>query len=119
MLFRLISIDFTHIFSWAAFLLIGMWLGRQDVQNPKTRRNVFFGGVAIALVLECAPWLLLRCAIWLEFRRCSIFGMCLLAVDTLCSVGLVVSCLVLLFTLHVLFWLEVEVPLQSLEGASC
>ena len=56
------------VFPWAAFLLIGMWLGRKEVQNPKTRRNVFFGGFAITLVSECVSWLLLRCAIWLEFR---------------------------------------------------
>ena len=78
------------VFPWAAFLLIGMWLGRKDVQNPKTRRNVFFGGVAIALVLECAPWLLLRCAIWLEFRP----DFSVSAIDAVWS---------LLFTLHYFF----------------
>ena len=78
------------VFPWAAFLLIGMWLGRKDVQNPKTRRNVFFGGVAIALVLECAPWLLLRCAIWLEFHP----DFSVSAIDAVWS---------LLFTLHYFF----------------
>ena len=78
------------VFPWAAFLLIGMWLGRKDVQNPKTRRNVFFGGVAIALVLECSPWLLLRSAIWLEFRP----DFSVSAIDAVWS---------LLFTLHYFF----------------
>ena len=88
--FRLYFNRFHLIFSWAVFLLIGMWLGRKDVQNPKTRRNVFFGGVAIALVLECAPWLLLRCAIWLEFRP----DFSVSAIDAVWS---------LLFTLHYFF----------------
>ena len=88
--FRVFLDRFHFIFFWTALLLIGMWLGRKDVQNPKTRRNVFFGGVAIALVLECAPWLLLRCAIWLEFRP----DFSVSAIDAVWS---------LLFTLHYFF----------------
>lgn len=56
------------IFFWVAFLFIGMCLGRWDMCNSKTRRNVFLCGIAVALVAECAPWILIRCAVWLNFR---------------------------------------------------
>ena len=52
---------FHLIFSWTAFLLIGMWLGRQDVHYPRVRGTMFFGGIAVALV-SCAPWLLIHYA---------------------------------------------------------
>ena len=57
MLFRAFLNGFFFIFLWIAFLLIGMWLGRQDVRHPRTRWTVFFGGVVVALVAKCALWL--------------------------------------------------------------
>ena len=57
MLFRAFLNGFLFIFSWIVFLLIGMWLGRQDVRHPRTRWTVFFGGVVVALVGKCAFWL--------------------------------------------------------------
>ena len=57
---RLFFNGFHPVFPWTAFLLIGMWLGRQDMHNPKTRRKVFFGGIAVALFSESASWLLIR-----------------------------------------------------------
>ena len=53
------------IFSWTAFLLIGMWLGRQGVRQPRVRRNMFLGGTALALAAECAVWVLIYSALWL------------------------------------------------------
>ena len=41
MLFRAFLNGFFFIFLWIAFLLIGMWLGRQDVRHPRTRWTVF------------------------------------------------------------------------------
>ncbi len=56
-LFRAFHNGFLFIFDWIAFLLIGMWLGRQDVRHPRTRWTVFFGGLVVALVAKCALWL--------------------------------------------------------------
>ena len=53
------------IFKWIAFLLIGMWLGRWNAHNPETRRRVFFGGIAVALILESIPLLLVHHMLWL------------------------------------------------------
>ena len=50
MVFRLHLNGFHLIFFWTAFLLIGMWLGRQDVHSPKVRKAVVFGGIVVALV---------------------------------------------------------------------
>ena len=61
MVFRLHLNGFHLIFFWIAFLLTGMWLGRQDVHSPKVRKVVFFGGIVFALV-SCTPWLLIRYA---------------------------------------------------------
>ena len=52
------------IFKWITFLLIGMWLGQRNVHNPETRRKVFFGGIAVALISECIP-LVIHHMLWL------------------------------------------------------
>ena len=66
MVFRVYLYSFHVIFFWVAFLLIGMWLGRQNVHFRRVRRNVFFGGI-VALVLACAYWLLIR-YVWVPSR---------------------------------------------------
>ena len=66
LVFRVYLYSFHVIFFWAAFLLIGMWLGRQDVLLRRVRRNVFFGGI-VALVLACAYWLLIP-YVWMPSR---------------------------------------------------
>ena len=66
MVFRVFLYRFHLIFSWAAFLLIGMWIGRQDVHFRRVHRNVFFGGI-VALVLAYAYWLLIR-YVWIPSR---------------------------------------------------
>lgn len=63
--FRLYLNGFELRCSWAVFLLIGMWLGRQAVHLPRTRRNMFLSGIAVALVAECALWVLLFGGLWL------------------------------------------------------
>ena len=63
--FRLYLNGFGSRCSWAVFLLIGMWLGRQDAHHLKARRNIFFGGIAVVLVAECALWVLIFGGLWL------------------------------------------------------
>ncbi len=65
MVFRLYLYGFNSILSWTAFLLIGMWLGRQEVHPPRLRRNMLFGGIVVTLVAECALWLLIFGVLWL------------------------------------------------------
>ena len=60
MVFRLHLNGFHLIFFWIAFLLAGMWLGRREVHSPKVLRNMFLGGILVALVSACTPWLLIR-----------------------------------------------------------
>ena len=91
MVFRVYLYGFHVIFSWAAFVLVGMWLGRWDVQVRRGRRNVFLSGIG-ALVLAYAYWLLIR-YVWvpsrpsladlpstsfvlLQFTLLNIFGTC-------------------------------------------
>ena len=61
MLSRLHLNGFHLIFSLIAFLLIGMWLGRQEVPSPNVRKALFFGGIAVSLV-SSAPLLLIHYA---------------------------------------------------------
>ncbi len=61
MLSRLHVNGFHLIFSLTAFLLIGMWLGRQKVPSPNVRKAMFFGGIAVSLV-SYVPWLLIHYA---------------------------------------------------------
>ena len=63
--FRLYHYGFTSILSWTIFLLIGMWLGRQEARAPKVQRNMLLGGIVVTLVAECALWLLVFGALWL------------------------------------------------------
>ena len=65
MVFRVFLDRFHFIFFWTASLLIGMWLGRQEVHYLRVHKGVFFGGSAVALVSACIPWLLIRGAPWL------------------------------------------------------
>ena len=58
LIFRIFLYKFHLLFSWAGFLLIGMWLGRKEVHFRRVRKGVFFGGAAVALV-SLAPWLLM------------------------------------------------------------
>lgn len=43
---------FHPVVPWLAFLLFGMWIGRQDVLDPAVRRRLFIGGAGVALTIE-------------------------------------------------------------------
>ena len=58
--FRLSIYRFHSIFFWTGALLIGMWLGRWKVHYLRVRTGMFFGGITVALVSACIPWLLGR-----------------------------------------------------------
>lgn len=72
--FRLYLNGFGSSCSWAVFLLIGMWLGRQNVHHPRARRTMFFGGITVVLVAECALWLLVFGALWLPYSFYSVMA---------------------------------------------
>ena len=72
MVFRLYHNGLHARFSWTVFLLIGMWIGRQEVHHPKVRRNMFLGGIVVALVAECILWMLIFGVPWL-LRSLSIW----------------------------------------------
>ena len=63
--FRFYISGLHSIFKWIAFLLIGMWLGQRNVHTPETRRKVFFGGIAVALISEYIPLVLIHHLLWL------------------------------------------------------
>ncbi len=63
--FRFYLSGLHSIFKWIAFLLIGMWLGQRNVHNPETRRKVFFSGIAVALISEYIPLVLIHHILWL------------------------------------------------------
>ncbi len=54
---------FHPVFPWTAFLLAGMWLGRQDMGNPATRRQILFIGVGAVILAEAASALLIQSVI--------------------------------------------------------
>ena len=43
---------FHPVVPWLAFLVVGIWLGRQDMLNPSVRRRVLIVGACVALVTE-------------------------------------------------------------------
>ena len=65
MVFRLRVNGFHFIFFWTALLLIGMWLGRQDIHHSRVRGAVVFAGIVVALIPACTPWLLIHYVPWL------------------------------------------------------
>ena len=65
MVFRLHLNGLHFIFFWTALLLIGMWLGRQDIHHSRVRGAVVFAGIVVALIPACTPWLLIHYVPWL------------------------------------------------------
>ena len=43
---------FHPVFPWLAFLVFGMWLGRQNLRAPAVRRRVLTWGAGVALITE-------------------------------------------------------------------
>ena len=44
------------VIPWIAFLLVGMWLGRQNLQSPATRRRIGFAAAEIAIIAEVVSY---------------------------------------------------------------
>lgn len=51
---------FHPVFPWTAFLLAGMWLGRQDVSDPVLRKKILGISIAVVILTEAASYLLTR-----------------------------------------------------------
>jgi len=49
---------FHPVFPWAAFLVFGMWLGRQDLSQRLMRKKLFAWSFIILLVTECSFYLI-------------------------------------------------------------
>lgn len=43
---------FHPVFPWSAFLVFGMWLGRQDVKSPQFRKYLIFVALAVLIITE-------------------------------------------------------------------
>ena len=41
------------VFPWAAFMILGMWLGRQRLSDSVVRKKIFFVGIAVVALAEC------------------------------------------------------------------
>jgi uncharacterized membrane protein YeiB len=54
---------FHPVIPWTAFLLAGMWLGRQDLTNPRFRRRVLVLALTVAALSELASRFLTRWAL--------------------------------------------------------
>lgn len=50
---------FHPVFPWAAFLVAGMWLGRQDLRGTQRRQRILWVSAVVVVVAECASALLL------------------------------------------------------------
>jgi uncharacterized membrane protein YeiB len=52
MLRRILFNGFHPVFPWAAFLVFGMWLGRQNLSDTLTRKKLFIAAIVTLLVTE-------------------------------------------------------------------
>ncbi len=64
MIYNLFSGGLLSMCYWSVFLLIGMWLGRQEVPFPRERRNLLLRAIVIALVTSCMLLVLLSTTVW-------------------------------------------------------
>lgn len=60
MLRHLFFNGFHPVIPWAAFLLVGMWLGRQDLTQPQVRRRILVNALAVAVPVEIASRILVN-----------------------------------------------------------
>jgi uncharacterized membrane protein YeiB len=51
---------FHPVFPWTAFLLVGLWLGRQDVHNPALRKKMLLLSTGVVVFAESVSWLLVQ-----------------------------------------------------------
>ncbi|UCF80957.1 MAG: DUF418 domain-containing protein [Acidobacteriota bacterium] len=52
LLMNLFYNGFTPVIPWLAFLLVGMWLGRQDLFDPVVRKRILVRAASVALATE-------------------------------------------------------------------
>lgn len=60
MLRHLFFNGFHPVIPWLAFVLIGMWLGRQDVKNTKERRQILWASIFTATIAETLSYILVK-----------------------------------------------------------
>lgn len=51
---------FHPVIPWLAFVLIGMWLGRQEIKNTQVRRTILWVSVSVAAVAELLSFILVK-----------------------------------------------------------
>ncbi len=51
---------FHPIFPWCAFLLFGMWLGRQNLMKPGVARRILIGGIFVTIAIETLSFVLIK-----------------------------------------------------------
>ena len=71
MIYNLLSDGLYSLSYWSVFLLMGMWLGRQEVPFPIARRNLFLRAMVIALVTSCVLLVLLSTTVWSRYSSGS------------------------------------------------
>ena len=49
-------------FPWISFLIVGIWLGRQDLNNRRRRMKILLTSISCVVVSEIFSWILLRIA---------------------------------------------------------
>ena len=72
MIYNLLSGGLLSMCYWSVFLLIGMWLGRQEVPFPRERKNLLLRAMVIALVTSCVLLVLLSSTVWSRYSSDSI-----------------------------------------------
>jgi uncharacterized protein len=67
---------FHPVFPWMFFILLGMWLGRQDMSDPTFRRRVMLVAMGVICLTEFTSWLLLHNlpGVWHGIPSRSLFG---------------------------------------------
>lgn len=58
MIRRILFNGFHPVFPWAAFLVLGMWLGRQNLSNTLIRKKLFIGAIITLLVTEISFYII-------------------------------------------------------------
>lgn len=51
---------FHPVFPWVVFIIVGLWLGKRDLKNPKVQIKLLFLGLITVITAESASWLITR-----------------------------------------------------------